>query len=317
MPGTGSINLASAESFRDYVEDFGTELFGRAYYGFESANIATLHEGVKGKKILTELIMGDLARRWAKNFTPTEDQLNFKPRTLEVSTCKVELQICPQDFESTYLGMFRRKGQNHDDIPFEGYILDKIMKKLAQEFEVAFHQAQKAGTPAAADLMKQTFDGLNKVIADEIAAGYAPVATPGGTLTATSIIPTLEAMWNKLSDAYKPGEIEVYGSYAHTRLYQTAYAAKYNGNKPAVDAMGRVRLEFGEGWLKPLPGRSGSDRLIMTPSENLHYGIDAPEDSQIMKFENNKRNVDMWMDFNVGLQVGLVDEDVFVVNDLV
>ena len=189
MPGTGSINLASAESFRDYVEDFGTELFGRAYYGFESANIATLHEGVKGKKILTELIMGDLARRWAKNFTPTEDQLNFKPRTLEVSTCKVELQICPQDFESTYLGMFRRKGQNHDDIPFEGYILDKIMKKLAQEFEVAFHQAQKAGTPAAADLMKQTFDGLNKVIADEIAAGYAPVATPGGCLLYTSPSP--------------------------------------------------------------------------------------------------------------------------------
>ena len=316
MPGTGSMNLTSAQAFRDYVEDIADGLFGRAYIGFKSADIVQLHEGVKGKKILTELIMGDLARRWNKNFAPTEDQLNFRPRTLEVSTCKVELQICPQDFESSYLGNFRKKGQGRD-IPFEGYILDKVMKKLNQEFEVALHQAVAAASPATTDLMKQTFNGINFILADLITnGGYAPVATPGGALTATSIIPTLEAMWNKLSDAYKDGEVEVYGTYAQTRLYQTAYAAKYNGNKPEVDAMGRVRLEFGEGWLKPLPGRSGSNRLIMTPMNNIHYGIDAPADSQIMQFEDDKRNIDMWMDFNVGTQIGIVDEDVLVINDL-
>lgn len=316
MPGTGSLNLTDAASFQSYVQEFSDELYSRAFYNFATNPYLTVHEGVKGKKVLTKLVVADLARRYAKAFAPVDDTLSFTPRVLEVNKVKVELSIVPKDFETTYLGMFRQKGQSDRDIPFEGYILNDVFGKLDEEFESAIWAAVAAGTPAATDKMIAVFNGFKKIIADLIVAGHTPVTTPGGALTNSNMLQLLEDMWGALHPAYQTAQVDAYCAPETARKYWNNHITKYQGVKPEMVG-NNIRLEYGEGLLIPLPGLAGSQRIIMTPRGNLHWGIDAPADSSVFNFEQNKRAVDMWMDFNVGAQVAFTEDNILVVNDLV
>ena len=316
MPGTGSPNFTAAAGFRSYVEEFHDELISRAFYGFKTKPFLTSHEGIKGKLVLTELIVADLIRRYNKAFAPVEDTLDFQPRELVVTRAKVELQICPKDFESSYLGMYRKKGQSDRDIPFEEYIINKVFDKIDQEFEHGFWNAVASGAPASSDKFAQLFDGVLHIISDLIAAGHTPVATPGGSITNSNALDVVEAMWGQLNDAYKDMEVDLFGSYANARKYWNHHIAKYQGAKPEMNAQGHIKLEYGEGWFIPVPGLSASNRLVMTPRGNMHDAIDDTSDSTVFNFEQNKRNVDFWMDFMYGIQVAIDHEEVFVFNDL-
>lgn len=319
MPNTASLNLTSAQSLRDYVEDFGEDLILQSFYGFRTSDYLTPHEGVKGKKWLTTLLVADLARRWAKQFNASEDVITFKPRALEVEMAKVELQIYPQDFETTYLGNKRKKGQGMD-IPFEGDIMMQVMKKLAKEFEVAVWQGEEAATPAPGDLLKKLFNGYKILIQQLVAGGHAPVSVPGGVITASNIMPHLAEMVDAVDDGYKEGDLEIFMSALNARKYFDAHVAKFQGAKPEtrrVNGVKQYRMEDESGWIIPLPGLKFSNRIITTPPGNLHWGYDDVSDWTVFNFEENKRAIDFWMDFKMGVQIFIAEENAFVVNNLV
>jgi hypothetical protein len=308
--------FTNAEGYQAYVEDFSADLLSKGFHSAPTAQRATAHEGVKGKLVLTELVLGVLARRWNKSFNPVAGLVDFVPRTLDVERCKVELSFVPQEFESSYLGWVRRQGQNFDDLPFEGYIMMKVFEKFAQEKEVAMWQAVKSGSPAENDPMSDVFDGYLEIIADEITAtNLTPVATPTGAWTSSNIITTLESMYSQLDDSVKEDESECYLSYELFELYNRAYRDNH-ANYAERDHDGRVKLDFGNCFLRPTPGLSGSDRVAITFPGNLHYGYDSPMDETSLSFEQNKRAMDFWMDYNIGVQIGIIDDAYLVVNDL-
>src|SRR5688572_20216139 len=120
---SASVDFTNAAALQDYIRKFMPELIGKLYHGFPSAQIFTPHEGVKGEMILTEMVLGTLVQQWTKTFNPLANKITFKPRTLRVVPAKVDLQIYPQEFESTYLGMARRPGFQPNDLPFQGFIM--------------------------------------------------------------------------------------------------------------------------------------------------------------------------------------------------
>lgn len=308
--------FTSAETLQAYVWENRNILLSKAFNSFKTSQFLTFHEGIKGKMPLTELTIGTVARRWAAAFAPTASTIDFVPRELEVTRAKAELQFVPQDFESSYLGEARKQGQNWDDLPFEGYILERVMAKLFEEHENAVWKGAAAGSPASTDTLSQIFDGFLEIIADEITATtLTPVPVSGGAWTEANIIPTLEAMWDNLKEAYKDGDVNVFLNYNLFALYNRAYRNQFgiNADRP-LD--GRLRLDFGNAYLVPVPGLASKNRVIMTPAGNLHIGIDAPDD-MTFGFEQNKRYMDFWMDFNIGVQIGLVNDETIIVNDLV
>lgn len=314
-----SANLTDVAAYRDYVQDFGDQLISKAFYSPKTIDMATTHEGVKGKKTLTLLdIVGELAVAWKSDFEKKDNVAKFSPRHLEVEACKIDLSFCPQDFEDTYLGMFRKKGQNPgEDMPFQGFVLDKIMGKHAIDIDNALWKAVRAGsvTPGVTP-MSQTFNGFKKIIADLITAGHAVIPTPGGAVTLTNIIDLVETMWESLSDAYKEMPVAVFMSWKNYQRYNQAYRDQF-GKYVSDNKSGAVTLDFGQNaQLIPMPGLAGSDRIIMTPAYNLHVGYDDMTGDNMFEFEKNKRNIDFWLDFKIGCQIGLTDDDVLVVNDL-
>jgi hypothetical protein len=309
MPGTSSLNLTSAAALRDYVEDFQDELIVQGFYGHRTADYSTPHENVKGKKWLTNLTVQDLARRWAKQFTPTDDVIGFKPRALITEDAKVELQIYPKDFESTYLGNKRKKGQGMD-IPFEGQIMMQVMKKLAQEFDFAHLNAVETATPLSTDLFKVLFNGLFALFTELQTGGHAPLVLPGGGMTQNNILDIVNDLVSGLGTAYREGDIQVFMNKAQSRLFYNAWVAKYNGQKPNVtwaNGVKKIELEEGEGEIIVLPSWN-SNRMVATPPGNFHHGYDDIMDATSFQFEQKKRSIDFWMDFKFGVQIFIPEE---------
>jgi len=314
------VDFTAAAAYKAYVEEFSDELFTRLFYGFKTSQLATPHEGVKGKLVLSELQVKDnLAKRWSSTFAGT-DNVQFNPAVLEVVTNKVEHSVIPQEYEGTYLGMARKKGQDPRDNPFEAFILDKIMMKLAEEMEVAVWQGQAAASPASTDNLRETFDGYLELIADAITAtDVTPVVT--GAITDANAVDKFRLMWAQVNTAQKDQGTDIFCSYSVYDNYRKDYKSQFNVNPEEIlisgtDYTGMLyELGGGKTTIIPVPGMGSSGRVIITPRENLHYGYDAVEDWQNFNFEQNHRQLDFWMDFNMGVQILMLRDGHIVVND--
>ena len=315
-----SVTLTDVAAYQDYVQDFGDQLIVRAFYSPKTVQNATVHEGVKGKKTLTQLRhVAGKAVAWSSPFSAASGAVTMHPRTIEVAPIKRDLSFVPQDFEATYLGKFRKKGQNPgEDLPFEGDILNTILKGHAEELDAALWAGVQAGSVVPGTTpMAQCFDGFLQIIADEITATtITPVTTTGGAITTANIVGLLEDMWMGLGNGYKEGQVAIFCSWATFQKYQQGYRTSYGVNSNWDPKTARMTLDFSQNAiLIPMPGMGTSERVVMTPAENLAVAFDGLGD-QMFEFEKNKRNIDFWMDFKVGCQFNQVGEGALVVNDL-
>lgn len=315
-----SLNHTYAQSFQDYVRTYAEELFCELFYGFKTSDLAQTFEGIKGEHVITQLEIGEnLARRWAKTFDPNADVATFKPRILKTVLNKVDFSVVPQEYEFSYLGALRKKGQNPSDWPFQAYVMSKIMAKLMQEFEVAAWQAEAEAVPSAGDYLRQTFDGYLKIIADAITAGdVTPVGT--GALTGSNIIAKLRDMWADVLSVYKENGTDILMSYELYDIYRIAYKDAYKIDPAYVQITNAgyngIQFELGNGNTNIIPvnGLSGSGRVIITPRENLAIGIDSASDV-MFNVEADKRELHFWMDFRMGAQILMQKDGILVVND--
>lgn len=314
-----STNFTDVAAFRAYVEKFGDQLISRGFYGNRTAEIVTPHEGVKGKKILTLLTLGTLGRRYSKTFAPPAGTVKFTPRELDVEAGKFELSFVPQEFESSYLGMYRKKTFNDsDEIPFEGYIMNDVMKKQAQEIENSMWRAVKAVSPADTDTLMMIHDGYLTKLAKDQALGSPKLtayATPGGAVTQNNIIEVVEGMWDRLDPEYQDMPIGIFLKPQLWSWYQRKYRDDYSKYNESMQT-GRLKLDFCDGELIRTPGMGTSNRIVMSPIENLHYGYDGIDDATTFNFEKDHRAVDYWADFKMGVQFGIMEDGVMVINDL-
>lgn len=314
-----STNFTDVAAFRAYVEKFAEDLISRGYYGNRTADIVTGHDGVKGKKILTLLTLGTLGRRYSKTFAAPANTIKFTPRELVVEAGKFELSFVPQDFESNYLGMFRKKTFNDsDEIPFEGYIMNDVMKKQANEIENAMWRGVKADVAADTDTLLMILDGYLQILKDDqdaVTPKLTAYTTPGGAITKNNVIEVMEGMWDTLDSEYQDMPIGIFVNPKIWSWYQRAYRDDYSKYTESMQT-GRIKLDFCDGEIIRTPGMGTSQRIIMSPIENLHYGYDGIDDATTFNFEKNHRQIDYWADFKMGVQFGIMEDGVMAINDL-
>lgn len=315
-----SLDHSYAQSFQDYVRTYADELFCEMFYGFKTSDLAKTYEGIKGEHVITQLEIGEnLARRWAKTFDPVTDAATFKPRVLKTVTNKVDFSIVPQQYEASYLGAWRKKGQDPADWPFAAYVLSKIMAKLQQEFEVAVWQGVEEASPSAGDYLRQTFDGYLQIIAESLTAGDIDAVTTGA-ITGSNIIAKLRDMWAEVLSQYKENGTDILMSYAMYDTYRIAYKDAYKIDPAYIDITNSgyrgVQFELGNGNTRIIPvnGMAGSNRIVITPRENLTIGIDAGSDF-VFRVKEDIRELQFAMDFRMGAQILMQKNGILVVND--
>jgi len=314
---SASVSFTNAEAFQDYIRDYAPQLIGKLFHGFNTGNLITPLEGVKGQMVLTENTLGTLVQRWAKTFDPTADAIGFNPRTLRTYPAKVDLQIYPQEFESSYLGMSRKPGFQPDDMPFEAYVLDRVIAKVQAEKETAIWQGVEDATPDAGDALIEIFDGFLQIIVEELVLGTITAVTTAAHST-TNAVGNAELVHAGLAPQYQTEETYMFCSVAFARMYNQNYRTdfgKYVGTEKR-NGMDMIRLDFGNCWLVPTVGMGTSSRLICTPASNLYYGYDVAMDDKFIRVEQNHRSLDFMIDFKIGCQIGIVHDDILRVNNL-
>lgn len=307
--------------YKDFVERISDEIFTKLYYGFDTAKLVTLHEGIKGKKVWTEQQLLALIKAYFSAFTPS-DTNKLVPVTLETYELKVEHKEVPQDMESTYLGFLRRNGFNHQEWPLERMTITNLLTKIQQELEDAVWQAERKATAiAAGDSILVMFNGFLKIIADAIVAGdVTPVVT--GAITEANILPNLKLMYAELSPELKRKGIQIRMSYANVDKYVAAMDAAHPNSDTAYVELGnagyqgiRYRQGGGNTVIVPVTGMGDSDRIIFHPNEHYHIGFDSMADFSNFNFEQQVRELLYWLDFKLGVQMTLLRDGVTVVND--
>lgn len=308
-----SATYTSAEALQAYVQDFGDQLISEIFFQFDTAQDVTVHENVKGRKTLTELVIGDnLVKRYRSQHDPVSGAVDFQPPTLITHDLKVDLDFVPKDFESSYLGQFRQPGQNPRDLPFEAMIMMKVKEAVHQEIEKAVWAAEATATPAALDNVNLVFDGFNQVIEDAVTATDV-TATTTGAITASNIVTSVETVFDALADPYKMGQTTCFVSPQNFIRYMRKYRADFGKYTNPTNM--REKLDFADCTLRATSGLTGSDKIIITPSSNLHIGIDGVDDYSVFNIWQTGRQVFFEMDFKLGVQIGLLKDGPLAVNE--
>lgn len=305
-----ALTLTSAEALQAYEQDFQPDLISELFIGFGIAQHATLHEGVRGNLVLNELILGDLFQKWSTNFNPLAGKIQIVPRTLTTKLVKMDLTIYPQNFSKSYLGQYRRKGAAPDELPFEGYILDKMTKKANSEFEYTGWSGEAIATPPDGTLLQSMVDGYQHIIADEVtASNITPVVT--GAITNANAIEKARDVYNSLGPAYKMQEIYCFVSPDHMEKLQINYTDTIG--KYTETGAGTFKFDLGNVKFVASAGITG-DFMLMTPRWNLHYGY-ALEGSNLFRFEKEKRGINMMSDLWLGFQFAIVSDNIIAINN--
>ena len=309
-----AMNLTNAAAFRAFVEKFADTLISELHFGAPSLQLFTAHEGVKGKKILTQLVLGQsLVRKYSKSFEPTE-AFSFTPRELAIAMAKVDMEMTPKDLEDTYLGMFRQNGQlNPEDLPFERYIFNDILMKIKEEMEVTAWQGVAAASPAAGAVLNVLTDGIMHLLGDAATATtITPITT--GALTSANMVEKVELVYSGIGKAYKATNVDIFCSVNDRAKYVASYRDAY-GKYVALDN-NRVPFDLGPATLHFLPGVPDG-AIVVTPRSNLHYGYDGALDHTTFRVKDQIRSMQFAMDLNVGFQIGILNDRAIRVNDVV
>lgn len=306
---SASLKLTDATALQAYARKFEKKFLSQLYTGFTTAQAVTQHANVKGQLVLTQAIIGNLVKRWDKTFAATADAIEFTPRTLSTKLVKIDLEIYPQEYEGSYLAEMMKPGQNPDKLPFEKFILDKILAKKNEECENAVWVGDEAAVPASTDLLAAVINGFMTIAKDEATAGnLTPVVT--GALTDSNAVAAFENVYKSLKDVYKKGTVDIWCSKSAQIKYIRDYRTKYGAATITKDYMqfdlGNVNWHISDGT---------GDFILMTPAWNMHYGFDAAGDESKIRAEASKRAIALMMDFRIGVQYGIVDSDVLAIND--
>lgn len=271
-------------------------------------------DDVKDEQPLPNLSITDLVRpKKNTTFDPPTDAIAFGSRTLKVRGAKVDLQIIPADLYNSWLGKLYAKGSNPYDYPFEQMIAEYVQARVQENIRMKalFSGVYNASGSTPGAIM----DGIKTKLAAEITAtNIAPVVT--GAITAANVIDKLELVYDGMGEAYKNGETQIlvsptiYDWYA--RKYRELYGANnnYDGMKP-----GMVMLDGTSCWIKREPGLTGSGRVICTTPDNIVYGIDSASDESTILVEQEKRAINLMMDFKVGVEFKEIHARALAVND--
>jgi len=267
-----SLSLKITGDLQTEIGTHSADLMRQVYSNFDAWNDATIIPGVKNEITLTKLFINNLIKPWSGTFTPTVDAVEFKPRKLSVKVGKAELKVIPEDYRSTYLAQFMKPGvaRTPEDLPFARYILEDVFAKIGEELNTvtAYNGVYNGAGTAAVDVANGWKTELGTMI-----TGAEVTPTVTGTLTSSDAFTKIKGMLDAIPDKYKvPGlKLKIYLSratynkvLAEIRTFDIMFGKGFEGTRPTWFPDYENIVE-----LKPVSWMSGSNRVIITPQDNL------------------------------------------------
>jgi hypothetical protein len=253
---------------------------------------------------LAKLVTGSILKPYAPGggFDPTDDALQFGARILNARRISADVEVVPLDLYNSWLGQLAgAPPASPFDIPFEQFIMDAIAKQAQDDLEGAIWNGlyDNTGTTSV-----DTMDGILQLVKAAVTSGEIPgdnVSTYTA-ISSTNALDQVKLVRSKIAPQYRNKPMYCFLSVANFDNYMDDYQASV-GSVVYNRDYNQVLIEGTQTQLVAIPGMVGpdSDRILITPKENLVFGYDIEGAASNIITQEYNRTIKVMMDFRAGV----------------
>lgn len=310
-----SVNITSLNStLGAFARQNKVEAFKKALKA-STRDLFTSYGSVVDQLPLVRLRTASMLKPYATGggFSATADALTLSARILSARRCSFDASIVPLDLYNSWLGQVEGAPPSDPyDVPLEQFMFEAILDRIVDDLEVAIWTGTyNANGTAAAD----TMDGILTLVTAAIAATEIPAGNvaDNDAITASNAFDNLKEIRDLISPEYRMKEMLCLVSQQVKDFYLADYQATV-GAIPYNTSYDQVYLEGTRAKIVAVPGMGTSQRVIITPKENLVYGYDVEGPGSNIITQEFNRTIKVMGDFRAG--VNFRDGQVIWTNDL-
>lgn len=265
-------------SLPDYVQTNQDLLIKNfALVGTDTRKRIGLQTGVKKDAYLNYLDLNPVLQDGAGCGFNAADEITISQREINTALIKVDGEICPETLVGKYAEYLVRIAATENDLPFEQYIMDALVRELNKKIEKLIW----LGDTSSADPNLKWINGfIAQMSAD---SSVATETITSGTTAYAGIKQVFMAMTDEAID--RGGAIFVSPSIYRLFLQGLVSANLYHYAGPVNEYPHEFVLPGSNVLVVETAGLSGDLHIVGTFFENLVYGCDM---------ENDQERIDLW-----------------------
>lgn len=248
-------------------------------------------------------------------------------RTLEVFPAYASVKDNIKNYKTIAIGPDDLLGKNQSKKhPWELVMLQSVVRTFTEDIADALFAAERDEDDHSP---MGLFDGIDAIIAADIAGGLIAVGKGNYVATEALVAPTSEsdyACFTRLLEFYRAAHPQLkavptllYVPVGIAEAYSDAYFNRFR-QKPTMDEYNRTILEGTGGKCKIVGSEymGTGDRIILSVPGNIDFGMNTESDDQFVQVRNPYEDpnfVQFWIQADYGLRIRSVHEKSFQVND--
>jgi hypothetical protein len=299
-----SVNITALNSaLGAYARQEKVEIFNKILRE-STAQYFTTVTGAIDQLPLAKLSTASVLKPYAAGggFTATNDALVFGARILNARRISADVEIVPLDLYNSWLGQLAgAPPASPFDVPFEQFIMDAIAKQAQDDLEGAIWNGlyDNTGTSAA-----DTMDGILQLVKAAVTSGEIPAANVSAytAISSSNALDQVKLVRSKIAPQYRNKPMYCFLSVANFDNYMDDYQATV-GSVVYNKDYNQIFIEGTQTQLVAIPGMVGpdSDRILITPKENLVFGYDIEGAASNIITQEYNRTIKVMMDFRAGV----------------
>lgn len=299
-----SVNITALNSaLGAYARQEKVEIFNKILRE-STAQYFTTVTGAIDQLPLAKLSTASVLKPYAAGggFTATNNALVFGARILNARRISADVEIVPLDLYNSWLGQLAgAPPASPFDIPFEQFIMDAIAKQAQDDLEGAVWNGLYDNTGTSSE---DTMDGILQLVKAAVTSGEIPAANVSAytAISSSNALDQVKLVRSKIAPQYRNKPMYCFLSVANFDNYMDDYQATV-GSVVYNKDYNQIFIEGTQTQLVAIPGMVGpdSDRILITPKENLVFGYDIEGAASNIITQEYNRTIKVMMDFRAGV----------------
>lgn len=301
-------NSLDLTGLNDYINQESTELIAKSVFSAMSTRLFKVQTGVKAPTAInlldTQVTFGDGKEC---GLDPMSAQ-TISQRIITPGFIKVFLKYCHKDFYNTFASHLTNVAAGREELPFEQYFIEDVIRNIGKELEVAIWQGDTAVTNTNPNTNK--FDGLLKLINAEVTAG---TIVNKYDVAQNTMLKKVWAVYEAIPEEKLFDEV-IYINNANFRtLVKELVDANMYHYERTIDETLDIILPGTMTHIKAVSGLTGQNVIVAMDPKHVVYGCDMENDMETFKFwfSDDDDAFKLLVEFAAGVQIALPSEVVY------
>ena len=202
------------------------------------------------------------------------DEITLSQREINTAAIKVDGQICPETLLGKYAEYLVRINATENDLPFEQYIVDTLVKQINKGIETLIWQGNTAGSPA------DPIDGFLTQFSNDASVIPATLTSIADAYTAVKAV-----YFAMPEETLEKGGLIFVDPAIFRALLNDLVVLNYYHYDMGNSFLEEILLPGTDVRVVKTPGLANTLAIVGTFGDNLVYGCDM---------ENDHEDIDLW-----------------------